>query len=401
MFAQERLHDIPDTYHGVILLGTYSPALKQRVAALISQFQAMDALDTPVIPYISAWKTAGSPVWHEFSGKALAGLLGCDPAEVSPTLRRCLVDRCIYSHPHLETGGGRKTMNTFQLHRARTELRAEVMRDGQVEAVYKLAPPSGRVFWLKDQARIETHPADGICLSLGMLSVVTKEMETEEALVRAKEELQAHRDQLEQTVARRTGELRQTQLEIVFRLAKAAEFRDKSTGSHISRMSRYCEIIGRAIRLKPRYLELLVQAAPMHDIGKIGISDDILLKPARLTTAEYNAMKKHSEIGARLLSGHDSDLLRVARNIALTHHEKWDGSGYPLGLTGPTIPVAGRIAAICDVFDALVSPRPYKKPWSFDKAVTEIKNNQGRHFDPRLVKVFLQHLPAIKAVQTD
>jgi len=398
MFAQGQLHSIPDTYHGVILLGSYSAPLKQRIADTISQFEALDKLDTPVIPYISAWKTDCSHIWYEFSGKALAGLLGCRPEMVSQALRRSIIDRCIYKHPHLGPQVTKETLNTFQLNRARSEIRQEVVRNGQVEAVYKIAPGSGRIVWLKDQARIESYPADGICVSLGMLSVVTKEMQAEEALKRAKEELQAHRDHLESLVAERTGELRRTQLEIVYRLAKAAEFRDKSTGTHISRMSRYCGIIGRAIRLKPRYLDLLVQAAPMHDIGKIGISDDILLKPAKLTPAEYDEMKKHSSIGARLLSGHDSDLLRVARNIALTHHERWDGGGYPLGLSGTSIPVAGRIAAICDVFDALTSPRPYKAAWPFDRAVAEIKKCRGSHFDPRMVQVFLKKLPEIKAV---
>jgi len=293
MFASETLHTITDGYHGVILLGSYSAALKKRVSEAISHFEALDALGTPAIPYISAWRADRSHIWHEYSGNRLHTLLGCKPEGVSQALRRCIVDRCIYRHPHFGPEVTKETLNTFQINRSRPEIRQEVVRDGLIDAVYKLAPGSGRVFWLKDQAKVESYPEDGICLSLGMLSVVTKEMQAEEALKRTKEALQNHRDQLEKIVAKRTGELRQTQLEIVCRLAKAAEFRDKSTGRHISRMSKYCGILGKAINLKPVYLDLLVQASPMHDIGKIGISDEILLKPAKLDPAEYNEMKKH------------------------------------------------------------------------------------------------------------
>ena len=224
MFASETLHTITDGYHGVILLGSYSAALKKRVSEAISHFEALDALGTPAIPYISAWRADRSHIWHEYSGNRLHTLLGCKPEGVSQALRRCIVDRCIYRHPHFGPEVTKETLNTFQINRSRPEIRQEVVRDGLIDAVYKLAPGSGRVFWLKDQAKVESYPEDGICLSLGMLSVVTKEMQAEEALKRTKEALQNHRDQLEKIVAKRTGELRQTQLEIVCRLAKAAEF---------------------------------------------------------------------------------------------------------------------------------------------------------------------------------
>jgi putative two-component system response regulator len=137
----------------------------------------------------------------------------------------------------------------------------------------------------------------------------------------------------------------------------------------------------------------------MHDIGKIGIPDDILLKPGRLDAQEWATMQRHAAIGAEILSGHDSELLGTARLIALTHHEKWDGSGYPNHLKGEHIPLVGRIVATCDVFDALVSERPYKKAWSVDDALEEIRRLAGSHLDPRMVGLFLQHLPQVLQIR--
>ena len=178
--------------------------------------------------------------------------------------------------------------------------------------------------------------------------------------------MSVYNELLERRVRERTEELRETQLEVVRRLALAAESRDGDTGQHIERMSRLCERLALAIGWTPTEAELLRHAAALHDVGKIGIPDRVLLKPGKLDPAERTVMETHAAKGARLLADSRSDLLQLAEVIARTHHERWDGSGYPAGLSGEDIPLAGRICAICDVYDALVSPRPYKDPWAVD-----------------------------------
>ena len=200
---------------------------------------------------------------------------------------------------------------------------------------------------------------------------------------------------LEGLVQQRTRELRDTRLQIVRRLGRAAEYRDNETGLHIARMSRFSELIARRIGWPDGQAELILEASPMQDIGKIGIPDQVLLKPGKLTSDEFEVIKRHPVIGAELLDGDSSELLTMARVIALTHHEKWDGSGYPGGLHGEDIPLSGRIVALADVFDALTSARPYKQPWPTEKAVAHIVDNAGRHFDPELVACFRDVLPEV------
>lgn len=189
--------------------------------------------------------------------------------------------------------------------------------------------------------------------------------------------------------------LQETRLQVIQRLGRAAEYRDNETGYHIIRMSKISELLGRSVGLSEDEAYLLLIAAPMHDIGKIGIPDQILLKPGKLNADEWEIMKTHAQIGADMLSGDDSDLLVTAHQIALNHHEKWDGSGYPRGLSGEAIPLMGRIAAVADVFDALTSERPYKKAWPIDDAIRFIKEQSGQHFDPELVNHFLNNLEEI------
>lgn len=207
-----------------------------------------------------------------------------------------------------------------------------------------------------------------------------------------------HNQILEQRVRERTAELYETRLEIVRRLGRAAEFRDNETGMHIIRMSKISALIGQGCGLDTEQCEMLLNASPMHDIGKIGIPDQVLLKPGKLDHDEWEIMKTHAAIGADILSGHESELMEMARVIALTHHEKWDGSGYPQGLAGDDIPLPGRIVALADVFDALTSNRPYKKAWSTEEAVGFIKESSGRHFDPHLVDIFLASLNNIQQI---
>jgi putative two-component system response regulator len=192
--------------------------------------------------------------------------------------------------------------------------------------------------------------------------------------------------------------LRKAQIEVINRLGKAAEYRDQDTGTHINRMSKYCRLMGKALGLSREEYDRLDLASTMHDVGKIGISDNILLKPGKLDNKEWESMRSHTRIGEELLSGGTSQLLEVARIIAMTHHEKWDGTGYHQHLKGKDIPLVGRITCICDVFDALISRRPYKDPWPVDQALAEIKKGSGVFFDPELVEVFLSLEPEIRKI---
>ena len=204
---------------------------------------------------------------------------------------------------------------------------------------------------------------------------------------------------LEGLVRQRTEQLESTRLAVINRLGKAAEFKDNETGLHVIRMSRYCQVIARQAGFSAEEAELLLNAAPMHDVGKIGIPDHILRKPAKLDPDEWEVMKTHATIGAVIIGEDDSPLLTWARIIAQSHHEKWDGSGYPQGLAGEDIPMISRIVAIADVFDALTSVRPYKQAWPVEKALALFQEERGRHFDPFVVDCFLAVLDEIEAIR--
>ena len=229
----------------------------------------------------------------------------------------------------------------------------------------------------------------------------------------AQDAIKRHRAELEKTIERRTASLRkaleetaeaqrrtyEAHLETIHRLAVAAEYRDEHTAAHIHRMSRYSALLARRFNLPPGEEELILHASPMHDVGKIGIPDAMLLKPGKLTGEEWVVMKEHSIIGSRILSGSSSELLGAGEIIALSHHEKWDGSGYPRGLAGEDIPLLGRICAVADVFDALTSERPYKEAFSNEKALTIMKEGRDTHFDPELLDLFVEHLEEVVAIQ--
>jgi putative two-component system response regulator len=241
-------------------------------------------------------------------------------------------------------------------------------------------------------------------LSEGARDFLSKPFDRFELLARVRNLLEAHlalrlsvdqKGVLEEMVRKRTAEVVQSRLDIVQRLGRAAEHRDNETGRHVLRMSHGAALLAKQIGWREERCLLMLNACPMHDLGKIGISDTILLKPARLTDDERAIMETHATIGADILSGSDNELLETARIIALTHHEKWDGSGYPGKLAGEAIPLEGRISAIVDVFDALTSVRPYKRAWPVDEAVEEMRKQSGAHFDPDLVEHFLAILPEV------
>ncbi len=204
---------------------------------------------------------------------------------------------------------------------------------------------------------------------------------------------------LAEEVLKATDEIVQRERETILRLSRAAEFRDPETGDHIQRMAYYSWMIAVRLGLPLEQQQLILEAAPMHDVGKVGIPDNILLKPGKLDEAEFAIMKQHPVIGHQILSESSSPLLQTAATIALSHHEKFNGSGYPLGLKGDAIPLVGRIVAVADVFDALTSARPYKPAWEMDRAVTFMREQRGVHFDPQCVDVFLDRLDEVRAVR--
>lgn len=197
----------------------------------------------------------------------------------------------------------------------------------------------------------------------------------------------------------RLQELRDTRLQLVQRLGRAAEYKDNETGMHVIRMSHFARLLALALGCSAAWAEDLLNAAPMHDVGKIGIPDAVLSKPGPLDAQEWDVMRTHPEIGAQIIGEHPAGLLAMARTIALQHHEKWDGSGYPQGLAGEAIALEARIVALADVFDALTSDRPYKRAWTPEAAMAHIQEQAGRHFDPALAERFQALLPELLEIR--
>jgi putative two-component system response regulator len=256
-------------------------------------------------------------------------------------------------------------------------------------------------------------------IEAGCDDFISKPVDKTELLARVKSLLKVkdyndlrsnYQKELESEVNKRTEELKQASdklktasLDTIYRLSVASDYKDGDTGTHIKRMSRYCAAVARRMGLDKKTISDILYAAPMHDLGKIGIPDKILSKPGKLDPVERDIMKLHTVIGAKILSDSDAELLQLGGIIALSHHEKWDGSGYPNGLEGEAIPIAGRIASIADVFDALTSRRPYKEPFSEEKSLVIIRRWRESYFDPDVVDAFIaitEEILTIKAQYT-
>lgn len=269
-----------------------------------------------------------------------------------------------------------------------------------------------------------------IALQAGATDLLPKPVHSEELLARLgnvlkvkayQDRLHRHSEELEEAVRLRTAELEASRLDVIHCLARAAEFRDDDTGQHIIRVGRYARMIAEELGFPQRELDILEPAAQLHDVGKIGIADAILLKPGKLTPEEYETMQKHcgfgkkivqpvsdsdavllrnhTDIGARIMDASSSPILEMARRIALTHHERWDGNGYPLGLAGSDIPVEGRITAVADVFDALSSKRPYKPAFPLQKCFAILEEGRGTQFDPEVLDAFFERRDDIIQIQ--
>lgn len=245
-------------------------------------------------------------------------------------------------------------------------------------------------------------------LQLGAYGYVIKPFDQNEVIINVANALERRRlvrlandyaQRLEAEVRERTADIRLREQEIAIRLVTASEYRDEETGAHIRRIGMYAKVMARALGWSEDAIEEIGVAAPMHDVGKIGVPDQILQKPGQLTDEEFEIMKGHTTIGAQILGRSDIPLLQMAQEIALTHHEKWDGSGYPRGLAGEEIPESGRIVAVIDVYDSLVHDRVYRAAMPEDKALQIIQDGRGSHFEPRIHDLFLEVLPELRRIR--
>ena len=245
-------------------------------------------------------------------------------------------------------------------------------------------------------------------LESGATDFITKPIDPYECGVRCRNMLSLRMQQkivqnravfLEKAVADATEQIRLRELETILKLAKAGEYRDQDTGNHVVRMAKYSRLIAEAMGLSDEKCDLIEVAAPMHDIGKVGIPDKILLKPSRLTTGEFDIMKTHARIGFQILQHSPSKYLSLGAEIALSHHEKYDGSGYPEGLKEKTISLEARIVAVADVYDAVTSKRPYKQGWSSEEGLAYLTANKGAHFDPDCVDAFISQFNKVSLIQ--
>ncbi|MFP5362731.1 MAG: HD domain-containing phosphohydrolase [Thermoleophilia bacterium] len=248
----------------------------------------------------------------------------------------------------------------------------------------------------------DTREARRRALAAGARDFIAKPFDHAEVLLRVRNHLESRHFQraldeqnkrLESAVQTRTRELQASRVEVLDRLALVGEYRDDDTNRHARRIGRSALLLATSLELRAETLTLLEQAASLHDVGKIAIPDTVLRKPGRLTPAEVAVMQTHTSAGGRILGGSRSPILQLAQRIALTHHERWDGTGYPAGLADDDIPVEGRVVAVADVFDALTHERPYKPAWSATDAAEEIVAESGTHFDPAVVEAFRMHAP--------
>ncbi|MDB1124005.1 HD domain-containing phosphohydrolase [Vibrio algarum] len=264
----------------------------------------------------------------------------------------------------------------------------------QVCEILKSNPATSQIPIIFVTAKIS--PEDEIKgLELGAADYLTKPITPAIAQQRIKTQLSLYdqKRSLYEKVLEQTKEINHSKLETIHSLGRAAEYKDNETGMHVMRMSRYCHVLALAVGMSQEDADTLRDAAPMHDVGKIGIPDSVLLKPGKLDREEWSTMQTHVEIGVSILGQYsDSKLMLMAIDVAQNHHEKWDGSGYPKGIKEQEIPITGRIAAVADVFDALTSERPYKEAWPVEKAVNLLTEERGKHFDPQIVDLFIENL---------
>ena len=398
----------PD-YHGCILSGDYSVELKKRVAETIDHYQVFEETGSAAILYIAAWQGEKEKIWYEYTGEKFMKLLGCKNSEVAEVFRDSIIDRRIYKDLDVDVGIRKEVKNRKELNYAREELREEGKKAGSIEAVYKLAVNNTGAIWLKDQATVEIYEQDGICLSLGFLTMVSKEMAAED-------ELKKHHDQLEEIVHERTAaltelndQLKQEILErksaeeklqqsyakllknldeIVHAMSLTAEKRDPYTAGHQKRTTELAMALAGEMGLCEHQIKGIQMAGLIHDIGKISIPAEILSKPGELNEIEIQLVRGHPQTAFEILK--KIDFPWPVDLFVLQHHEKMDCSGYPQGLGGEEILLEARILCVADVVESIESHRPYRPGLGIDKALEEISKNRGILYDQDVVDACLR-----------
>jgi HD-GYP domain-containing protein (c-di-GMP phosphodiesterase class II) len=404
-----RFHVTVPDYCGCILSGDYSFELKKRVAQCIDHYQVFEDTGSAAILYIAAWQGEKEKIWYEYTGEKFMDLLGCKNSEVAEVFRDSIIDRRIYKDLDMDVGIQKEVKNRDELKVAREELREEGKKAGTIEAVYKLSVNNNGAIWLKDQATVEFYEQDGICLSLGFLTIVSKEMEAED-------ELKKHHDQLEEVVLERTAaltilndqlkqEIAERKLaeeklqqsyaklqknldETVHAMSLTAEKRDPYTAGHQKRTTELALALSREMGLSEHQIKGIQMAGLIHDVGKISIPAEILSKPCELNEVEIQLVQKHPQAAFEILK--KIDFPWPVDLIVLQHHEKMDCSGYPQGLAGEDILIEARILCVADVVESIESHRPYRPGLGIDTALEEISKNRGILYDQDVVDACLR-----------
>ena len=402
------VHVTVEDYCGRILSGDFSAGLKNRVAETIDHYRVFESTGTAAILYIAAWQGDEEKIWYEYASQKIMKLLGCEYSEVAEVFRDSILDRRIYKDLDINVGIRKEVKNRKELTFAREVLRQEGKKTGTIEAVYKLAVYSSGAIWLKDQATVEFFEQDGICLSSGFLTIVSKEMAAED-------ELKKHHDQLEEIVYERTAELTmlneqlkqeiserkmaEAQLqrsnaklqknldEIVHAISLTAEERDSYTAGHQRRTTALAMALAREMGLSEYQIKGIQMAGLIHDMGKISIPAEILNKPGKLNEMEIELIRRHPLSAYEILKR--IDFPWPVDQIVMQHHEKIDCSGYPQGLAGKEIILEARILCVADVVESIDSHRPYRPGLGIDTALEEITKNRGILYDQNVVDACL------------
>ena len=401
--------EIDPDYCGYILSGNYSATLKKRVAEYIDHYRVFEDTGSAAILYIAAWQGEEEKIWYEYAGERFVKILGCKKSKIAEVFRDSIIDRRIYKDLEVDVGIRKEVKNRQELNYAREELREEGKKAGTIEAVYKLSVNNYGPIWLKDQATVEIYEQDGICLSLGFLTIVSKEMEAED-------ELKKHHDQLEKIVHERTAaltklndqlkrEITERKLaeeklqqsyaklqknldETVHAMSLTAETRDPYTAGHQKRTTELALALAEEMGLSGHQIKGVQMAGLIHDMGKISIPAEILSKPGKLNEVEIQLVRRHPQAAFEILK--KIDFPWPVDLIVLQHHEKMDCSGYPQGLAGEEILLEARILCVADVVESIDSHRPYRPGLGIDKALEEISKNRGTLYDQDVVDACLR-----------
>ncbi len=397
-------------YHGSILSSDdYSVSLQHRLTECIKCYREFENTGSPAMLYIAAWKNNDKKIWYEYASRKFVDLFGCAQQEIAEVFRKSVKDRRIYKDLEVEIGIHKEVKSHNEINSTWEELREEGKKAGTIEAVYKISTVQDDTIWLKDQATIEVYEQDNICLSLGILSIVSKEMAAEDMLKK-------HHDLLETMVQERTAELtmlnRQLQLqieerkrtqkelshsyrklqqgldEIVKAMSLTLEERDPYTAGHQRRTADLSLAIARELGLSEHESKGLQVAGLIHDMGKISVPGEILSKPGCLNEVEHQLIKRHPQVAYDILK--QIDFPWPVDQIVLQHHEKLNGSGYPQGLSGKNILLESRILCVADVMETMETHRPYRPSLGRDAALEEISKNKGILYDPVVVEACLR-----------